>query len=553
MNVPVTSPKPDVAEPSIRTHALHALAYCERLFYLEEVEELRVADASVFAGRRLHVQLQEEGERVELELASEALGLHGRVDALRTREGTLVVHEHKRGRHAPGRDAPEAWPSDRLQAGAYALLVEERFPGTPVECRVRYHQTDTTVSFPLDAALRRDVAAAVSRARLLRASRERPPVTPEERKCAKCSLAPVCLPEEERSGAGEERPRLFPEDDVRLVLHVTTPGARVGKSSEQLVVTPPDGEGEPTRQPGRMVSALIAHGAVQVSAQALAYCVENDIGVHWFTSGGRYLGGLTGGAGSVHRRLRQFEALRQEAVCLGLARRLVAAKLEGQLRFLMRASRGDTESRKVLASAVRDLRELLPKCAEAPSLEVLLGLEGAGAARYFGALPYLQGEDVDARLRFDGRNRRPPRDRFNAALGFLYGLVHREVEAAIRAVGLDVAFGFYHQPRGSAGPLGLDVMELFRVPLADMPLVASVNRRAWDADADFEVTSEHVWLSKTGRAKAIELYERRKRETWKHNVLGYSLSYARLVELEVRLLEKEWTGKPGLFATFRLR
>ena len=29
---------------SIRVMALHALAYCERLFYLEEVEEIRVAD-----------------------------------------------------------------------------------------------------------------------------------------------------------------------------------------------------------------------------------------------------------------------------------------------------------------------------------------------------------------------------------------------------------------------------------------------------------------------------------------------------------------------------
>ena len=206
-----------------------------------------------------------------------------------------------------------------------------------------------------------------------------------------------------------------------------------------------------------------------------------------------------------------------------------------------------------MATAVRDLRALLPRCLQAESLDSLRGVEGAAAARYFGALPSLLGEDVDARLRFDGRNRRPPKDRFNAVLGFLYNLVHREVEAAIIAVGLDPAFGFYHQPRSSAGPLGLDLMEQFRVPMVDMPLVGSINRKAWEPDADFEVTPEHVWLSKRGRAKAIELYERRKRETWKHNVLGYSLSYARLVELEVRLLEKEWTGSPGLFAKFRLR
>ena len=31
----------------IRVMALHALVYCERLFYLEEVEEIRLADERV--------------------------------------------------------------------------------------------------------------------------------------------------------------------------------------------------------------------------------------------------------------------------------------------------------------------------------------------------------------------------------------------------------------------------------------------------------------------------------------------------------------------------
>ncbi len=44
-----------MAEP-LRIMSLHALAYCERLFYLEEVEEMRVADERVYAGRRLHVE-----------------------------------------------------------------------------------------------------------------------------------------------------------------------------------------------------------------------------------------------------------------------------------------------------------------------------------------------------------------------------------------------------------------------------------------------------------------------------------------------------------------
>jgi CRISPR-associated protein Cas1 len=124
---------------------------------------------------------------------------------------------------------------------------------------------------------------------------------------------------------------------------------------------------------------------------------------------------------------------------------------------------------------------------------------------------------------------------------------------AILAVGLEPAFGLLHQPRSAAYPLALDLMELFRVPIWDMPLVASLNRLQWDPDADFSYAGPQVWLSDPGRKKAIGVYERRKEDQWKHPVTDYSLSYARLMELEVRLLEKEWTGKPGLFAQMRLR
>ena len=78
-------------EPPIRVMALHALLYCERLFYLEEVEEIRVANANVYAGRRLHDEVvSEEDETPEqrsVEVASEQWGIQGKVDAVRKRDG----------------------------------------------------------------------------------------------------------------------------------------------------------------------------------------------------------------------------------------------------------------------------------------------------------------------------------------------------------------------------------------------------------------------------------------------------------------------------------
>jgi CRISPR-associated protein Cas1 len=97
------------------------------------------------------------------------------------------------------------------------------------------------------------------------------------------------------------------------------------------------------------------------------------------------------------------------------------------------------------------------------------------------------------------------------------------------------------------------VMELFRLPVWDIALIGSVNRRQWDVRSDFVVGSDHVWLSDEGRTKAMRLFEARLQETWRHPVVKYSLSWARTIELEVRLLEKEWSGLPGLFARSRLR
>src|SRR5467141_3048405 len=98
----ITLPVLDSHAPPIRVMALHALAYCPRLFYLEEVEEIRVADARVYAGRELHTSLaaEEDGELVSIELASETLGLMGKVDCLKRRDGSYVPYEHKRGKPA---------------------------------------------------------------------------------------------------------------------------------------------------------------------------------------------------------------------------------------------------------------------------------------------------------------------------------------------------------------------------------------------------------------------------------------------------------------------
>lgn len=549
----------------LRVHSLHALAYCERLFYLEEVENMRVADERVYAGRRLHVELareEDEEEWLTFNLESERWGLTGRIDCVRRRDGMIVPYEHKRGRSARSFEGvAEAWPSDRLQVIAYALLVEEQTGREVIEGRVRYHADNVMVRVPIDETARADLVRAIARARALQSTVERPPVTTNERLCVRCSLAPVCLPEEARLAEQLAEPmpvqiertnlRLFPADDDRRTLHVITQGARVGRKGDRFEITARD---EPVQlHPVREIGQVVLHGFAQITTQALRLCAEQEIGVHWLTGGGRYMGAWSAGMGSVQRRIRQYRALTEPELCLQLARRLAEARARGQLGFLLRASREAGRASAEVRDAIVGIRKLLSPLTRAACIDSLRGYEGSIGAYYFGALPHLVVPEAGEAMRPQGRNRRPPKDRCNALLSYGYALLLKDVTNAILTVGLDPCLGFFHQPRSQAHPLALDLMELFRVPLVDLPVIASINRRQWDEDDDFQIAGQQVWLSEAGRKKFISIYERRKEDQWKHPVIGHSLSYSRLMELEVRLLEKEWMGEGGLFARMRLR
>ena len=593
-----------MAEP-LRIMSLHALAYCERLFYLEEVEEIRVADERVYAGRRLHVDIDKqearraggdfvrkrrktnpdanskppwersesitlpqepaedvEDERVTFSLESEKWGLKGKVDCLRQRDGLLIPYEHKRGRSARSTDnKPEPWASDRLQVIAYAALISEHSGKEITEGRIRYHRDNVMVRVPIDEQAIEDLKTAISRARVLQARIDRPPITENERLCVKCSLAPVCLPEEARlaSMLSELPPEareirqlnLFPADDDRRTLHVLSQGARIGRKGDRLEVSV-IGEA-PQVHPSREIGQIVLHGFAQISTQALRMCGQQEIGVHWITTGGRYAGAWVSGTGSVQRRVRQYRALTNPELCLRLAKRLAEARARGQLSFLLRVSRETERSSSEVQNSIKSIRKLLSPMTRAVNIDSLRGYEGSIGSYYFRALPDLIVSEAGEAMKPDGRSRRPPRDRCNALLSFGYALLLKDVMNAIMIVGLDPALGFYHRPRSQAPPLALDLMELFRVPLVDLPVVASINRKQWNLEDDFEIAGPQVWLSELGRKKLIGIYERRKSDYWRHPVVGRSLSYSRIMELEVRLLEKEWMNESGLFARMRLR
>ncbi|MCY4648303.1 MAG: type I-MYXAN CRISPR-associated endonuclease Cas1 [Gammaproteobacteria bacterium] len=524
--------------------ALHALAYCPRLFYLENVEGQRVANARVYAGRELHSSLEHKHED-SLHVVSSRLGLQGRVDFFRSDREELIPVEVKRGRAKRTDTGLTGWPSDVLQVGAYAMLLEESLETAVGHARIHYARDRAWVHVNVTDDLRRDVQDAVDEARRLSASSRRPPVAENENLCKHCSLSGVCLPDEERSV--ENRALPAPPDDDRQVVHVTDPGSRIGKSALCLRVRAVGGS--VTDLPIAQVHSVVLHGNVQLTSQAIRLCVQRGVGVHWLTGSGRYLGSLAASVGNPTRRIRQYEALLDADTRLRLVLALVSARIWNQYRYLLRASRGKKQLRANVQPFLRELRTATHRLNRQSNLDSIRGIEGAAGRAYHGGLRKLIQPPDFASQR---RTRQPAQDPFNALLNYSYSLLLARIANAVLACGIDPHLGFYHTDRSAAPPLTLDLMELFRVPLCDMSILGAINRRTWRL-SDFDCSDLGVRLSRHVRTQVIELFERRLDATWKHPATRHSLPYRKVIELEVQLLEKEWSGSEGQFAQARLR
>lgn len=543
-------------EEPVRVMALHSLAYCERLYYFEEVEGVMIADDQVYSGRALHDSFKPDddgGKLVNRELSCQKLGLTGKTDYIHYRDGAPIPYELKRGRARRENKKAAAWYADALQVSAYGMLLEEEFDCTVYEGRIRYAADNITVRVALDDKMRSAVREAIGRAVQLRSAIERPGIVSNDRLCIHCSLAPACLPEEERFLENDswEPIRLFPADREMKTIHIMEPGCRITRKGDMLVTETSSGDTQ--NFPIRDIDTVVLHGYPQITTQAIQFCVRNEVSIHWVSAGQVYTAGIVPGPASVQRRIRQYNALTDKGFRLKLAGVLVRAKIETALRYCLRATRGKDRAASGNAEAIKTMRRCLKAIDSAKSADEMRGHEGLAGKAYFEVYATLIREDIPAEMYYIRRSRRPPRDRINAILSFGYSMLYKKILQSVLVVGLEPAFGFFHTPRSAAQPLVLDLMELFRVQLWDIVVVGSINRKHWHLEDDFNIAPGRVWLSAAGRKKAIKLFEDRMNQNWKHPVVGYSLTYSRLIELEVRLLEKEWTGSPGLFAQMRLR
>ena len=111
------------------------------------------------------------------------------------------------------------------------------------------------------------------------------------------------------------------------------------------------------------------------------------------------------------------------------------------------------------------------------AVDALRGIEGEAARTYFDAINCLMRAECRQDFGLKGRSRRPPRDRLNALLSFLYTLLTHECRSALETAGLDPQVGFLHVLRPGRPALALDLVEEFRPVFADRLALTLVSSR----------------------------------------------------------------------------
>ena len=554
------------------------MTFCPRLYYLQYVDAVMPTNEHVEGGLFDHRRVdspdlanktRKEGDADRtrgVHLSSEALGLTGVLDVMEEKNGASYPVETKHG-SAPRDDDGRAtvWDNDAVQLCGQALLMEEAF-GVPVPRGVQYYAgTRERVEVPFTDELRAKTRAAIDLCKDLSGRDAPPEPLPAElrHRCFGCSLAPVCLPEEtlyqigRPTAAGPAEPppagvtRVIPQSDDGAVFYVQEPGSHVGKRSEHLVVRK-DGK-ETTRAPMHAIRQVVIFGNVQVSTQALETLAANEIPVAYLTGYGRFIGAFTPAVPkNVGLREAQFRRFADPAECLTLSKAAVRAKLTNQRALLMRSLRGDGD-RGSDEPAARGMAELLRRLDDAASLDTVLGLEGQGAALYFGEFGrFLKVRPPGRGFDFTVRNRRPPRDPVNSLLSFAYALLTKDCFGAVCTVGFDPYKGFFHSNRHGKPSLALDLLEEFRPVIADSVVLTLVNNEMLTPD-DFVTWREACQLTDAGRKKFFQAYEQRRATVVTHPVYGYRMSYSRMLEVQARMLAAYVRGSVPAYTGFTVR
>ena len=330
-------------------------------------------------------------------------------------------------------------------------------------------------------------------------------------------------------------------------LFVTTQGAYLAKDGETVAVRI-DGE-VALRVPLHTLGAIACFGNVGCSPFLMGFCGERNVGLSFLTENGRFLARVQGPvSGNVLLRREQYRRADDPVFSARIAAACVLGKVANCRTVLLRARRdhADRVNSDALQQAADRLSASMRRLQDDLDLDAVRGIEGDAARVYFEAFDHLIVRDKD-HFFMRGRSRRPPLDRVNCLLSFLYTLVLHDLRSALESVGLDPAVGYLHRDRPGRAGLALDLMEEFR-PMADRLALSLINLGQLQAGDFVFSDGGAVRMSDAARKTLLVAYQKRKQEEMVHPFVDERMSLGLFFHMQAllfaRMLRDELDGYP---------
>jgi len=325
-------------------------------------------------------------------------------------------------------------------------------------------------------------------------------------------------------------------------LYVTETGARIEKEYRRLLVTKEDEV--LLRVPLSRVSDVVLVGWTGATTPAMLALLDAGIGLTFVSRTGQLRGRLVPPtARNIPLRHRQYERAVDEGFCLGIARAIVGGKLRNERTLARRLCRGRDE---IDADSIEEITSAIQQVDDAPDMDTLRGLEGAGARAYFRVFR----QALALEWGFEKRVRRPPGDPVNAMLSLGYTLLGQNMMTALEVVGLDPYDGFFHADKYGRPALALDLVEEFRSVIVDSVVLTVVNKRMLTPDDFRPGPKGGVILRRSGLREFLGQYTGRLQTEVIHPLAGRRLTYQKCFEVQARLMRKVIEGEAEVYSPF---
>lgn len=333
-------------------------------------------------------------------------------------------------------------------------------------------------------------------------------------------------------------------------LYVTTQGSYLYKDGETVVVKQEDEI--KLRLPIHTIKGIVCFGQVTCSPHLMGFCAENDVAISFLTAYGRFLAKVQGPvSGNVLLRRQQYRLADDDLFSARLARYFLIGKIANARTTLLRLLRD--HSKKSVTAKIRTAAErlgvYLEKLKATGNLDYYRGIEGEAAQTYFSVfneMIFAQKEYFS----FQDRNRRPPLDRLNCLLSFFYTLVMHDVRSSLETVGLDPAVGFLHRDRPGRPSLALDLMEEFRVFMADRLALSLINLKQITPEQFNKSEAGAFVMNDEARKTVLTAYQNRKQEEITHPFLEEKVKVGLLFHVQALLLARFLRGDLDAYPPF---